>query len=112
MRQVGPAAARYSWTMTSRAVIGLIALLFAVFPALAHSTPPDPLWISGLWDAGDADVALGVASSDGAPDGVAPATLARPAGRGDRVRAERPSAPRLVARAAFDGRAPPASVSA
>lgn len=96
--------------MTSRAVIGLIALLLAVFPALAHSTPPDPLWISGLWDAGDADVALGVASSDGASEGIAPAPLGR-AEPGDRVCADRPSALRLVARVAFDGRAPPASAS-
>jgi hypothetical protein len=38
-------------------VLGLLLILAAVLP-LAHAAAPDPLWIHGIYDAGDADDAI------------------------------------------------------
>jgi hypothetical protein len=43
----------------------LLALCVCGFPALAAATPPDPLWISGVFDEGDHD---DVVSAAGAPN--------------------------------------------
>jgi len=52
------------------AVVLLLIGLIAVAP-LALASPPDPLWIGGLFDADDGDdVVLAVTSADGATDGA------------------------------------------
>ena len=89
------------------AVVLLLIGLIAVAP-LALASPPDPLWVGGLFDADDGDdVVLAVTSADGATDG---ATLdavkvlwpvlgaVPPAGPIDRARSALP---------VFHGRAPP-----
>jgi len=52
------------------AVVLLLIGLIDVAP-LALASPPDPLWIGGLFDADDGDdVVLAVTSADGATDGA------------------------------------------
>ena len=52
------------------AVVLLLIGLIAVAP-LALASPPDPLWIGGLFDADDGDdVVLAVTSADGVTDGA------------------------------------------
>jgi hypothetical protein len=52
----------------------IVALLvgLSVLTAVALSSPPDPLWIGGVFDGGDTDgVVLAALSADGATDGAA-----------------------------------------
>ena len=89
------------------AVVLLLIGLIAVAP-LALASPPDPLWIGGLFDADDGDdVVLTVTSADGVTDGATLDALkvlwpvlgtVPPAGPIGRARSALP---------AFHGRAPP-----
>ena len=54
-----------------RTAVVLVALALGLFPALAQASPTDPLWIGGVYDAGDWDDAV-LASAF--TDGVAGAT--------------------------------------
>lgn len=45
-----------------RAVSVLLVASFAALPALAHASPPDPLWITGLYDDGDQDDLISLAA--------------------------------------------------
>lgn len=57
----------------------LLVLSFAGLRALAAASPPDPLWLPGVYDDADYDdVVLAVFSLDGSRDD-APATLQPPA---------------------------------
>ena len=85
----------------------LIAALISLAP-LAHASPPDPLWIGGLFDANDQDDVVAVAASaDGvtvleARDAITAPLMALgavpPPGSVIALRSLRPS---------FQGRAPP-----
>ena len=41
-----------------RTVAVLVAVALALFPSLAQASPTDPLWIGGVYDAGDWDDAV------------------------------------------------------
>jgi hypothetical protein len=43
---------------------GLLLALLAL-PALAHTTPPDPLWIPGIYDEADGDDVMRLLVDDG-----------------------------------------------
>lgn len=48
----------------SRAVLlSAVALGLALLPAFAHASPPDPLWLGGVWDADDFDDVVVLACS-------------------------------------------------
>jgi hypothetical protein len=89
------------------AVVLLLLGLIAVAP-LALASPPDPLWIGGVFDADDGDDAVVAATSaDGATDG---ATLGAIKAPWPVLGAVPPSGPIGLARSAlpvFHGRAPP-----
>jgi len=90
--------------ITAVLIVGALALC----PALAQANPPDPLWIGGVYDAGDWDEAVlasafadGVAAPDGAGD------LLRPGIAVGAVDSGPPVWPASRAFSAFGGRAPP-----
>lgn len=61
--------------------LGLLLILIALVP-LADSSPPDPVWIAGIYDAADSDDAVVVATSleslaEQGPLGVSPVTTLR-----------------------------------
>ena len=95
--------------MVSRGILAaLLVIALALCPALALGSATDPLWIGGVYDAGDWDEAvLASAFSEG---------VAGPAGPGDlwtsriavgTVECVRPAPPADGAFSAFAGRAPP-----
>jgi hypothetical protein len=54
------------------AVIALLLVAMTALPPLALASPPDPLWIGGVFDAADYDdVVVSAASSDYASDAIA-----------------------------------------
>jgi hypothetical protein len=58
---------------------GLLVVLVALVP-LAHTSPPDPLWIAGIYDAADFDDVVVAATSldsqlEGHPFIVSPVTI-------------------------------------
>ncbi|PWU24544.1 MAG: hypothetical protein C5B48_05805 [Candidatus Rokuibacteriota bacterium] len=55
----GNAAAGRTW------VLALVLILCAITP-LADSSPPDPLWIAGIYDAADQDEVVGLVTSTSA----------------------------------------------
>ena len=89
-------------------VVLLVALALGVFPALALANPTDPLWIGGVYDAGDWDDAI-LASAFG--DGVASATGPKDLWTSwiavGTVQLGWSGPPTRFALPAFDGRAPP-----
>jgi hypothetical protein len=92
---------------------GWLALLLVLglggLRSLAAATPPDPVWLPGIYDDGDYDdVVLAVLSLDGF-QGDAPAVLGPPTALVVRVAAPRLIAPRPVPRSFQESRAPPAS---
>ena len=94
---------------TGRAcVLGLLLLLIALVP-LADCSPPDPVWIAGIYDAADSDDAVVVATSlDGVaeqdPLGVSPVTTL-----GYILAAARVGTPTATASGGLHSRAPPTS---
>jgi hypothetical protein len=93
-----------------RTAVVLVALARGLFPALAHASPTDPLWIGGVYDAGDWDDAV-LASAF--TDGVAGATWRTDLWRSwiaaGTVQSGWLGLPTCFALPAFDGRAPPAA---
>jgi hypothetical protein len=60
----------------STPVAALLLAVMAVLTPLALASPPDPLWVGGLFDAADFDdVVVAVTSTDGATDGAAPRVI-------------------------------------
>ena len=56
----------------------MVALALGLFPALAQASPTDPLWIGGVYDAGDWDDAvLASAFTDGVAGATGPKDLWR-----------------------------------
>ena len=43
-------------------VLGALCAMLALVP-LAHASPPDPVWIAGIYDAGDSDDVILAATS-------------------------------------------------
>jgi hypothetical protein len=98
------------WNVSSVAALVLVAVLLTL-TALADASPPDPAWISGLYDDNDFDDVVGfVTSSASLVDDVTTRDLRLPGILGAKV----PHEPESVI-AFFDGRsavcprAPPAS---
>lgn len=55
------------WAPTWRgALAAAVALVFAALPAMGHARPPDPVWIEGLYDDGDQDDLVALATSTSA----------------------------------------------
>jgi hypothetical protein len=93
-----------------RTVILLVALALGAFPALALASPTDPLWIGGVYDAGDWDDAvLASAFTDGVAGAIGPEDLWRAWIAVGTVHLGSPRPSTRSALPAFDGRAPPAA---
>ena len=91
-------------------VVLLVALALGVFPALALANPTDPLWIGGVYDAGDWDDAvLASAFTDGVAGATGPKDLRTSWIAVGTVQLGRPGLLTSFALPAFDGRAPPAA---
>jgi len=76
---------------------------------LAFANPPDPLWIGGLFDAGDADDVIAAATStEWALEGDALDITSTPLTPSDQVALVSAGIPSGWARATRHGRAPPA----
>jgi hypothetical protein len=94
--------------------LGVVRLLLAVgicgLAGLAFASPPDPLWIGGLFDAGDTDDVIAVATSTEGVTAQAAYDLERalPAS-GDQVSVAGSVAPVSSPRGIIHGRAPPAA---
>lgn len=95
--------------MTSRWITALlVAGAVALCPVLALASPPDPLWIGGVYDAGDWDEAvLASAFADGVPAPAGADDLWRPGVAVGGVESGPPVWPVSRAFSAFGGRAPP-----
>jgi hypothetical protein len=86
----------------------LLVLGFTGLRAMAAASPPDPLWLPGVYDDADFDdVVLAVLSLDGSRDD-APPTLRRPSRHVVKVETPCPVAPRSAPRSFQESRAPPA----
>jgi hypothetical protein len=91
-----------------RIAVVLVALALGLLPALAHASPTDPLWIGGVYDAGDWDDAvLAAAFTDGLASATGPRDLWRSWSAAGAVRLGWPGLPTCLARSPFAGRAPP-----
>jgi hypothetical protein len=91
-----------------RTAVVMVALALGLFPALAHASPTDPLWIGGVYDAGDWDDAiLAPALTDGVAGATGPTDLWRSWSTVGRIHLGRPDLFISFALPAFDGRAPP-----
>lgn len=87
----------------------LLGLLLAVgsLRVLAFASPPDPLWVPGVYDAADYDdVIATVLSLDGLRDAILPA-IARPTPAVAPSFAPAAAAPPAPLRASAQSRAPP-----
>lgn len=90
-------------------VVAMLALELVGLRALAVASPPDPLWIAGIYDDADHDdVVQIIGSMDGLPDEAAP-DLHRGIGLVGLVDAARPVDRPSVVHAAAVSRAPPSS---
>ena len=93
-----------------RTAVVLIALALGLFPALAQASPTDPLWIGGVYDAGDWDDAvLASAFTDGTAGAFGLKDLWTSWITVGTVQLGRPGLLTSFALPAFDGRAPPAA---
>jgi hypothetical protein len=45
-----------------RAVSALVLASIAALPAMAHASPPDPIWVAGVYDDGDQDDLIALAA--------------------------------------------------
>jgi hypothetical protein len=91
-----------------RTAVAMVALALALFPAVAHASPTDPLWIGGVYDAGDWDDAvLASAFTDGVASATGSKELWRPWSAAGTVRLGWPCLPTCLALPPFAGRAPP-----
>jgi hypothetical protein len=92
-----------------RWLVLLLILTFAGLRALAAASPPDPLWLPGVYDDADHDdVVLAALALVGSRDD-APATVGRPAPLVAAVDALTPVSPRPVPEGFQETRAPPVS---
>jgi hypothetical protein len=110
-----PRAFRLIWPpfRSAATVVLLVALALVLFPALALASPTDPLWIGGLYDAGDWDDAvLASASRDGVAGATGPKDLRTSWIAVGMVQLGWSGPPTRLALPAFDGRAPPAACRA
>jgi hypothetical protein len=101
-------ASRVESMKSRRTAVLMVALALAVFPALAQASPTDPLWIGGVYDAGDWDDAvLASAFTDGVASAIGPKDLCRAWIAVGTVQLGWSGLPPCFALPAFDGRAPP-----
>ena len=92
-----------------RAVVVLVALALGIFPGLAPASLTDPLWIGGVYDAGDWDDVLASAFTDGVAGATWPTDLWRSSIVVGTVQSGWPGLPTCFALPAVDGRFPPAA---
>ena len=53
----------------------LLLVALSLLGPLSQASPPDPIWIGGLFDGGDTDdVVVAATSAEGATEGMAPLT--------------------------------------
>jgi hypothetical protein len=91
-------------------VATLLLVALAVLTPLALASPPDPLWVGGLFDAADFDdVVVAVTSADGATDGVAPRVITVPLPALETMSLPSAIDPACGAPPVSQGRAPPAA---
>jgi len=95
------------WTARTALATTLLIVLLALVP-IAHASPPDPLWIPGIYDASDLDDALVVVTSlenqiHEGPSVVPPSSLVARV-----LLVEHPVAPAVIPRTT-PARAPPTS---
>ena len=103
-------AGRVESMKNRRTVVLLVVLALGVFPTLALASPTDPLWIGGVYDAGDWDDAiLASAFTDGVAGATGPKDLWTSWIAVGTVQLGWPGPPTRFALPAFDGRAPPAA---
>jgi hypothetical protein len=94
--------------MIRRVTVVVAVLVLGAFPSLAQASPTDPLWVGGVYDAGDWDDAvLALAFADGIGARAGTGELCRPWIAGATIDAARPFPPISCAFSAFGGRAPP-----
>jgi hypothetical protein len=97
--------------MRSSATVAMLLIfaLCALVP-LAFASPPDPLWVGGLFDGGDTDdVIVAATSAEGAADGPTLARAAPYLALAGAVPAPSSADPVLSSLSVRRGRAPPAS---
>jgi hypothetical protein len=88
-------------------VLGLLLLAVGSLRVLAFASPPDPLWVPGVYDAADYDDVVGtVLTLDGLRDDAVPG-IERPALIAAPALAAAPAVPRSTRRAPSRSRAPP-----
>jgi hypothetical protein len=97
------------WPLRGRLVAMLLAVPLLALVPLAHASPPDPSWISGLYDDADHDDAvIAITDASGSPARDAAAIL--PAGlSGTAMAVAGPKRPRKPPRITLLDRSPPLS---
>jgi hypothetical protein len=84
----------------------VLLTLVPSLPALAYASPPDPVWIEGLYDDGDRDDVIGLATSATAVTGRTADVRPLPPERGEVTPARR-EAPDSSGPSVARSRAPP-----
>ncbi len=90
-------------------VVLLLVVALTTLAAFAHASPPDPLWIAGLYDGGDEDEAIMAATSADGAAGAASFSLIPALPLIGAPPAIFPAASPCAASPAFSGRAPPSA---
>ena len=67
------------WVLARVAFVLLVVGGLLTLPALAHMSPPDPIWVPGIYDDADFDDVVVLAASAASGAGPAITTDARPA---------------------------------
>jgi hypothetical protein len=94
----------------STPIAALLFAVLAVLTPLALASPPDPLWVGGLFDAADFDdVVVAITSADGATDGAAARVIKVSLPVLGTVSPPSPIDPDSGVPPVFQGRAPPAT---
>ena len=81
MRRPSSSAARRiaPWVLTRVIFVLLVVGGLLTLPTLAHMSPPDPVWVPGIYDDADFDDVVVLAASAASGTGPAITTDARPA---------------------------------
>jgi hypothetical protein len=91
-----------------RALSALVLASIAALPAMAHASPPDPIWIGGLYDDGDQDDLIALAAWATGATGV-PLAVHHPLSPAEGLPPYHDRAPAVSVPSAVRSRAPPAS---
>ena len=91
-----------------RALSALVLASIAALPAMAHASPPDPIWIGGLYDDGDQDELIALAAWATGATG-APLTAHHTLSPAEGLPPYHDQAPAVSAPSPVRSRAPPAT---